>query len=394
MAKIWKLRPIILSATDLSPSELRRYARHLSMPEFGLQAQKKLKAARVLCIGAGGLGSPVTMYLAAAGIGAIRLVDADVVEESNLQRQILHGTRDLGRSKLDSAKETLGDINPQVKVEAIAERFTATNAIQLVEDCDVVIDGTDNFPTRYLSNDVCVFLKKPNVYGSILRFEGQCSVFAPHLGGPCYRCMAPQPPKPGLVPSCAEGGVLGVMPGLIGTLQATEAIKLIAGIGQPLIGRLLHVEALAMKFRSFNLRRDPLCPVCGDHPTITELIDYESFCGISPAPFTAAESEEVSVQELLTLMERGGDFLLLDVREPFERDIAVIEGSKLIPLGELAARLEELPGDRKILVHCKSGVRSAKAVALLQEAGYTDVKNVAGGILAWSREIDDSVAEY
>ncbi|MFZ4767423.1 MAG: molybdopterin-synthase adenylyltransferase MoeB, partial [Roseimicrobium sp.] len=264
---------------ELSPAELRRYARHLNIPEFGIEGQRKLKRARVLCIGAGGLGSPIAMYLAAAGVGTIGLVDPDIVEESNLQRQLLHGTSDVGRSKLDSARERLREINPHVHVETHPMRFTSAHAMTLVDAYDVVIDGTDNFPTRYLSNDVCVFLQKPNIYGSILRFEGQCTVFAPHLGGPCYRCMAPQPPKPGLVPSCAEGGVLGVLPGLIGTMQATEAVKLIVGIGQPLLGRLLHVDTLAMKFRTFQLRRDPECPVCGDHPSITVPIDYEAFCG-------------------------------------------------------------------------------------------------------------------
>src|SRR5262245_35477797 len=300
---------------SLTTAELRRYARHLTIPEFGIEGQRKLRAARVLCIGAGGLGSPIAMYLAAAGVGTIGLVDADVVDESNLQRQLLHSTADVGRSKLDSARERLRGINPHVNVEGHAARFTSENAMDLVNDYDVVIDGTDNFPTRYLSNDVCVFLKKPNVYGSILRFEGQCSVFAPHLGGPCYRCMAPQPPAPGLVPSCAEGGVLGVLPGLIGTMQATEAVKLIVGIGEPLIGRLLHVDTLSMKFRTFNLRRDPECPVCGDRPTITEPIDYEGFCGLRKAMTQDNEEPEVSVQELKSMMDRREKFFLLDVRE-------------------------------------------------------------------------------
>jgi adenylyltransferase/sulfurtransferase len=370
------------------------------MPEFGVEAQAKLKAARVLCIGAGGLGSPVTMYLAAAGVGTLGIIDADVVEESNLQRQLLHGTADVGRSKLDSASARLHDINPHVQVEGHSLRFTSENAMDLVAQYDVVIDGTDNFPTRYLSNDVCVFLKKPNIYGSILRFEGQCSVFAPHLGGPCYRCMAPQPPPPGLVPSCAEGGVLGVLPGLIGTMQATEAIKLIAGIGQPLVGRLLHVDTLSMKFRTFNLRRDPECPVCGEHPTITAPIDYEGFCGL-PSPNTPNMSTdnkdtvpEMTVQELQELRESETPFTLLDVRESFERDIAVIDGAQHIPLGQLGDRLEEIPRDKKLVVHCKSGGRSAKAVGLLRDAGFEDVWNVTGGINAWSKEIDSGVALY
>jgi molybdopterin/thiamine biosynthesis adenylyltransferase/rhodanese-related sulfurtransferase len=381
----------------LTPAELRRYARHLSMPEFGVEAQEKLKAARVLCIGAGGLGSPVTMYLAAAGVGTIGLIDADVVEESNLQRQLLHGTSDVGRTKLESAQKRLHDINPHVQVEGHPLRFTSENAMDLVANYDVVIDGTDNFPTRYLSNDVCVFLKKPNIYGSILRFEGQCSVFAPHLGGPCYRCMAPQPPPPGLVPSCAEGGVLGVLPGLIGTMQATEAIKLIAGIGQPLVGRLLHVDTLSMKFRTFNLRRDPECPVCGEKPTITAPIDYEGFCGL-PSPNAMTPTQDtipaMTVQELQELRTSGTPFTLLDVREAFERDIAIIEGAEHIPLGQLAERVDELPRDKKLVVHCKSGGRSAKAVGLLRDAGFDDVWNVTGGINAWSKEIDPGVALY
>ena len=382
---------------DLTPTEFRRYARHLSIPEFGPEAQRRLKAARVLCIGAGGLGSPVTMYLAAAGVGTLGLIDADVVEESNLQRQLLHGTSDVGRAKLASAVARLAEINPHVTVEPHAVRFTSANAMDLVAKYDLVIDGTDNFPTRYLSNDVCVFLRKPNIYGSILRFEGQCSVFAPHLGGPCYRCMAPQPPKPGLVPSCAEGGVLGVLPGLIGTMQATEAIKLLAGIGQPLIGRLLHVDTLSMKFRTFNLRRDPECPVCGDRPTITAPIDYEGFCGL-PSPNTMSAPQDsiptITVQELQSLRESSEPFTLLDVREPFERDIAVIEGAQHIPLGQLGDRLDEIPRDKKLVVHCKSGGRSGKAVAQLQSVGFKDVWNVAGGINAWSKEIDPSVADY
>lgn len=379
---------------ELTHEELRRYARHLSIPEFGREAQQKLKAARVLCIGAGGLGSPVAMYLAAAGVGTLGIVDADVVEESNLQRQLLHGTKDLGRSKLDSARDRLQDINPHVQIEGHATRFTSANAMELVSHYDLVVDGTDNFPTRYLSNDVCIFLKKPNIYGSILRFEGQCSVFAPHLGAPCYRCMSPQPPKPGLVPSCAEGGVLGVLPGLIGTMQATEAVKLIAGIGQPLLGRLLHVDTLSMKFRTFNLRRDAECPVCGDHPTITSPIDYDGFCGLKEAPAQDSPLQEMTVTDLKTAMDAKTELFLLDVREPFERDIAAIKGSTLIPLGELESRLSELPRDRKIAVHCKLGGRSAKAVGLLREKGFTDVWNVTGGIHAWSQEIDPAIPVY
>ncbi len=380
------------SLPELTSAELRRYARHLSLPEFGMEAQRKLKAARVLCIGAGGLGSPVALHLAAAGVGTLGLVDADVVEESNLHRQLIHGTKDVGRSKLDSARDRLEDVNPHVQITTYPERLTSANAKRIAADYDVVIDGTDNFPTRYLSNDICVFLKKPNVYGSILRFEGQCSVFAPHLGGPCYRCLSPEPPQPGLVPSCAEGGVLGVLPGIVGTMQATEAIKLVCGIGETLVGRLLHFDALRMKFREFKLRRDPECPMCGEHPTITDLIDYEQFCGMTPKP--QPEVPTMTVHELKDMMDQHEDFLLLDVREPFEHDIARIEGSKLIPLGEVEKRMDELPKDKKIAVHCKSGGRSAKAVGALRQAGFNDVWNVARGITAWSEDIDPSVPKY
>ncbi len=380
--------------SDLTPDELRRYARHLAIPEFGIEGQRRLKAARVLCIGAGGLGSPITLYLAAAGVGGLGLVDADVVEVTNLQRQILFGQKDLGRKKLEAARERLLDVNPHLDVQVYPELFTASNAMRIAADYDVIIDGTDNFPTRYLSNDVAVWLKKPNVYGSILRFDGQVGVFAPHLGAPCYRCMCPQPPPPGMVPSCAEGGVLGVLPGLIGTMQALEAIKIITGIGQPLLGKLLHVDTLSMRFRTLNLRRDPDCPVCGDSPTITEPIDYEGFCGVSKAPMTAPDVPAMTVQELKELRDAGDDHFLLDVREPHERDICRIEGACLIPLGELEGRIGELPQGRRILVHCKGGVRSAKAVAKLREQGFDDVWNISGGILAWAREIDPSIPEY
>lgn len=374
---------------DLNPAELQRYARHLAMPEFGLAAQRKLKAARVLCIGAGGLGSPISMYLAAAGVGGLGLVDPDVVEVSNLQRQLLFGQSDVGRPKLEAARDRLLDINPHLEVTLYPEFFTATNARDIAVGYDVIIDGTDNFPTRYLSNDVAVWLRKPNVYGSILRFEGQAAVFAPHLGGPCYRCMSPTPPKPGLVPSCAEGGVLGVLPGLIGTLQALEAIKLITGIGEPLIGKLLHVDTLSLRFRTFNLRSDPDCPVCGDQPTITEPIDYQGFCGMTPPTVPT-----LSVQDLHTKRRNGDPHFLLDVREPDEYATAQISGSTLIPLGELATRTAEIPRELPVLVHCKLGGRSAKAVATLQDLGFTNVWNVAGGITAWSREIDTAVPTY
>ena len=377
---------------DLQSDELSRYARHLAIPEFGIEGQRKLKAARVLCIGAGGLGSPITMYLAAAGIGGLGLVDPDVVEITNLQRQILFGQKDLGRKKLNAARDRLTDINPHVDIQVYPELFTSANAMKIAADYDVIIDGTDNFPTRYLSNDVAVWLRKPNVYGSILRFDGQVGVFAPHLGAPCYRCMCPQPPPPGMVPSCAEGGVLGVLPGLIGTMQALEAIKLITGIGQPLLGKLLHVDTLSMRFRTLTLRRDPSCPVCGDQPTITEPIDYQGFCGITAA--AAPTVPTMTVHELKELREAGDNHFLLDVREPHEQSISRIEGAVLIPLGELDQRSAELPRDKRILVHCKSGGRSARAVSLLRDQGFENVWNISGGIIAWAREIDPSMAEY
>lgn len=373
--------------SDLSPAELQRYARHLAMPEFGLDAQKKLKAARVLCIGAGGLGSPVSMYLAAAGVGCLGLVDPDVVEISNLQRQVLFGQSDVGRPKLDAAEARLREINPHIRILKHPEMFTAANARQIAAGYDVIIDGTDNFPTRYLSNDTAVWLKKPNVYGSILRFEGQVAVFAPHLDAPCYRCMSPTPPKPGLVPSCAEGGVLGVLPGLVGTMQALEAIKLLTGIGQPLLGKLLHVDTLSLRFRTFNLRRDPDCPVCGTHPIITEPIDYQGFCGMTPPP----DVPTITVQELHAFRENARPHFLLDVREPDEYAAAKIEGSTLIPLAQVSERAGEIPKDVPVHVHCRSGMRSAKAVAALQALGFDNVSNVAGGILAWARDIDPSV---
>jgi sulfur-carrier protein adenylyltransferase/sulfurtransferase len=375
---------------DLSPAELQRYARHLAMPEFGLAAQRKLKAAKVLCIGAGGLGSPITMYLAAAGVGCIGLVDADVVELSNLQRQLLFGHSSLGEKKLDAARTRLQDINPHIEVRGYAERFTAANAMRIAADYDVIIDGTDNFPTRYLSSDVAVWLKKPNVYGSILRFEGQVAVFAPHLDAPCYRCMSPLPPAPGLVPTCAEGGVLGVLPGIVGTMQALEAIKLITGIGQPLLGKLLHVDTLSLRFRTFTLRRDPACPVCGLEPSVTEPVDYEGFCGLR----AETEVSAISVQDLQHLRETGVPHFLLDVREPDEYATASIAGATLIPLGELKGRAAEVPRDLPIFVHCKLGGRSARACTLLKELGFSNVTNITGGIAAWSDEVDASVPRY
>jgi molybdopterin/thiamine biosynthesis adenylyltransferase/rhodanese-related sulfurtransferase len=383
----------------LTNDEVKRYSRHLIMPEVGVEGQRKLKAARVLCIGAGGLGSPAALYLAAAGVGRLGIVDFDSVDFSNLQRQILHGTPDVGRSKLQSAKDRLNAINPEVQIDAFETSLTSKNALALFRDYDVILDGTDNFPTRYLVNDACVLLGKPNAYGSIFRFEGQASVFA-FPGGPCYRCLYPEPPPPGLVPSCAEGGVLGVLPGVIGTIQATETIKLILGAGQPLVGRLLLYDAFTMRFRELKLRRDPACPVCGEHPTIRELIDYEQFCGVAPAGSTNAAKPdlpanlETTVEELKARIDRGDRVFILDVREPNEYQIARIPGSTLIPLGELPKRISELPRGSDIVVHCKMGGRSAKAVRQLVDGGFTRVQNLKGGILAWSDRIDPAVAKY
>lgn len=381
-------------SVELSNEEIARYSRHLIMPEVALDGQKKLKAAKVLTVGAGGLGSPLAMYLAAAGIGTIGIVDFDVVDESNLQRQIIHGTKDVGRKKMESAKETIKDINPNVNVIEYEEPLSSDNALEIFEDYDVIVDGTDNFPTRYLVNDACVLLGKPNVYGSIFRFEGQASVFYAEEG-PCYRCLYPEPPPPGLVPSCAEGGVLGILPGAIGIIQATETVKLILGIGEPLIGRLMLYDALGMNFREMKLRKDPNCPVCGENPTVTELIDYQEFCGIPQA--NAADEEngvpEISVKELKQKMDNGEDVFVLDVREPHEYEVANI-GVPLIPLGELPERYAELDKDADIAIHCKTGSRSADAVQLLQNAGFEHVYNVAGGITAWSEEIDPSVPKY
>ncbi len=389
--------PERLQKIQFSNDEIARYSRHLIMPEVTLEGQKRLKASSILCIGAGGLGSPIALYLAAAGIGRIGLVDGDVVDFSNLQRQILHGTKDVGRKKLNSARDRIREVNPNVQIDLHDTYFRSDNAREIVEPYDIVIDGTDNFPTRYLSNDICVFLKKPNVYGSIFRFDGQCTVYAPHLGGPCYRCMFPEPPPPGMVPSCAEGGVLGVLPGIIGVMQAIEAIKLIMGIGESLIGRLVHFDALKLKFREFKLRQDPKCPVCSANPTITDLIDYEQFCGIPQA--AAAEAAEapiptITVLDLKSKIDRKEKFVLLDVREPFEWDICHLDGAKLIPVGELPSRMSELDSADEIVIHCKSGMRSAKAVRLLQEAGFAKLHNVEGGITAWAEQIDESVPKY
>ncbi len=369
----------------LSNEEKARYARHFTLEQVGLEGQERLKNSSVLCIGAGGLGSPSTLYLAAAGVGRIGIVDSDVVELSNLQRQILHGQSTLGKSKLESGEARLNDINPHVQIDKHACNFTAENAMEIAKDYDVIIDGTDNFPTRYLSNDVAFFLKKPNIYASIFRFEGQLSVFAPHLGGPCYRCMLPQPPDPGSVPSCAEAGVLGVLPGIMGSLQAMEAIKILLDTGKPPLGKLLHYDALQTTFREFNLRRDPECPLCGENPTVTELIDYDQFCGIPNQDNMTPDHFEISVSELKDKLTSGFSGTLLDVRETWEHDVANIPDARLIPLGEFPSIIPELEAmgrDHEILIHCKSGVRSARACEFLINDGFTNGRNVAGGIEA------------
>jgi molybdopterin/thiamine biosynthesis adenylyltransferase/rhodanese-related sulfurtransferase len=381
---------------ELSTDDLSRYSRHLILPEVGTEGQRRIKAARVLCVGTGGLGSPLAFYLAAAGIGTLGLVDFDVVDASNLQRQIIHSTKDIGRKKLDSAEEKLTALNPAINIVKHDTMLSSANALQIMKDYDIVADGTDNFPTRYLVNDACVLLGKPNVYGSIFRFEGQASVFATEAG-PCYRCLYPEPPPPGLVPSCAEGGVLGILPGLVGVIQATEVIKLILGKGDSLVGRLLLVDALNMRFRELKLRKNPDCPVCGTNPSVTALIDYEHFCGIVPE--TPQEKNvkngipQLTVKQLKARRDAGEDIFLLDVREPYEYQIAQIGGT-LIPQNDVPNRLAEIPRDREIIVHCRSGARSQKIAELLKQSGYKDVVNVAGGILAWSDEIDPSVQKY
>jgi molybdopterin/thiamine biosynthesis adenylyltransferase/rhodanese-related sulfurtransferase/molybdopterin converting factor small subunit len=384
----------------LDAEEFKRYSRHLILPEIGLDGQRKLKASSVLCIGAGGLGSPVAMYLAAAGLGRIGIVDFDVVDYSNLQRQIIHGTPDVGRSKLLSAKESIQALNPHVQVDTYETALSSQNALELFRPYDVVIDGTDNFPTRYLVNDACVLTGKPNAYGSIFRFEGQASVFGVKEG-PCYRCLYPEPPPPGLVPSCAEGGVLGVLPGIIGVIQATEALKLILGVGEPLIGRFLIYDALKMRFRELKLRKDPDCPVCGTHPTVTQLIDYEQFCGIRPEPAaapaqtaSAAAGWEITPVELKKRIDAGEELLIVDVREPNEYQINRIPGSVLIPLGELPRRYQELDPDREIVLHCKMGGRSAKAQDYLRTVGFNRTKNLKGGILSWIDQVDPTQPKY
>jgi sulfur-carrier protein adenylyltransferase/sulfurtransferase len=383
-----------VAAPTLSKEEVLRYSRHLIMPEVGMDGQLKLKAAKVLLVGAGGLGAPLGMYLAAAGIGRIGIVDFDTVDFTNLQRQIIHGTKDVGRKKLDSAAETMLDINPYVQIDKYEAPLTSDNALDIIKDYDMVIDGTDNFPTRYLVNDACVLLKKPNVYGSIFRFEGQATVFA-YEDGPCYRCLYPEPPPPGLVPSCAEGGVLGILPGMIGIVQATEAVKLILGTGEPLVGRLLLYDALAMRFRELKLRRNPECPVCGDHPSVTKLIDYQEFCGLGRGEEPVVEAAgDIDPTEVKQKIDRGDDFVLIDVREPHEYQICNIPYAKLIPLGELPKRVNELNTADEIVAHCKSGMRSAKAVDFLKQAGFKRVRNMKGGILAWSDKVDPTVPKY
>jgi len=381
---------------DLTHEEILRYSRHLLIPEVGLAGQKKLKAASVLVIGTGGLGSPVSLYLAAAGVGRIGLVDYDVVDYSNLQRQVIHGTSGLGRLKVDSARERMLDVNPDIKVEVYNEPFTSENAMRIAHDYDILIDGTDNFPTRYLTNDVCVLLGKPNVYGSIFRFDGQVSVFDARRG-PCYRCLFPEPPPPGLVPSCAEGGVLGVLPGTVGTLQATEALKLILGIGESLIGRLLLYNALDMSFEFVTLRKNPSCKVCAPEPEITELIDYEAFCGVPGHDHedgSVGGGWDIEAGELAGRLQRGERVKLLDVREPHELEISRLEGAQLIPLGQLAARLSELDSADEMVVFCKGGTRSARALEVLASAGFRKVKNLKGGINAWAEQVDPSLPVY
>ena len=384
---------------ELSNEEIKRYSRHLIMPEVGVDGQKRLKAGSVLCVGAGGLGSPAAMYLAAAGVGRIGLVDFDVVDYSNLQRQIIHGTPDVGRPKLDSARDRLNALNPHVQVDTYEEALSSENALRLFAPYDIILDGTDNFPTRYLVNDACVILGKPNTYGSIFRFEGQASVFGTK-NGPCYRCLYPEPPPPGLVPSCAEGGVLGVLPGVIGVIQATEAIKLLTGIGEPLIGRFLLYDALKMRFRELKVPKDPECPVCGKNPTVTKLIDYDQFCGIHPlaaepaAATAAAGALEISAVELKQRLDRGDKLRIVDVREPNEYQINRIPGSQLIPLGELPRRYAELDPEDELVMQCKVGARSAKAADFLRTVGFKRVLNLKGGILDWVDKVDPSQPKY
>ncbi len=386
---------------NLTNQEISRYSRHLIMPEVGLEGQKKLKNAKVLCIGAGGLGSPLALYLAAAGVGKIGILDFDVVDFSNLQRQIIHTEKNIGKLKVESAKEKLLELNSDIEVQTYNERFTSDNAMEIIKDYDIVVDGTDNFATRYLTNDACVLLGKPNVYGSIFRFEGQVSVFDAK-NGPCYRCLYPEPPPPGLVPSCAEGGVLGILPGVVGTLQASEVVKLIIGKGKPLIGRLLFMDILEMEPRIMKLRKNPECPICSDKATITELIDYEEFCGIGRGELgqedvkekETVDVKEITVEEFKTMRTNNGEVTLIDVREPHEYEICKIEGSKLIPLGEIGDRSDELNPDEEIVVQCHHGGRSMKAATILKEKGFKNVVNLKGGIDEWAEKFDPEMARY
>jgi sulfur-carrier protein adenylyltransferase/sulfurtransferase len=388
------LPPLVEPAASLTPDEIRRYSRHLIIPDVAMDGQKRLKNAKVLCVGAGGLGSPALMYLAAAGVGTLGIIDFDVVDESNLQRQVIHGQSDIGRSKAQSARDSVREINPRVQVDLHEERLDSSNAMRIFADYDLIVDGTDNFATRYLVNDACVLLGKPYVWGSIYRFDGQASVFwSEH--GPCYRCLYPEPPPPGMVPSCAEGGVLGVLCGSVGSIQVTEAIKVLTGIGDPLVGRLMIYDALEMSYRSVKVRKDPECPLCGKNPTITELIDYEAFCGtVSDEAQEAAAGSTITAGELKALMDNGDDFLLVDVREPAEWEIVRIPGAVLIPKGDLPGKLAELPQNKPVITYCKTGVRSAEALALLKNAGFGDAKHVQGGVTAWATQVDKSQPVY
>ena len=390
------LPPLVEPAAELTVDEVRRYSRHLIIPDVGMTGQKRLKNARVLCVGAGGLGSPALLYLAAAGVGTLGIVDFDVVDESNLQRQVIHGQSDIGRSKAESARDSIVEINPYVNVIVHQERLDSDNAMQIFADYDLIVDGTDNFATRYLVNDACVLLGKPYVWGSIYRFDGQASVFWAEYG-PCYRCLYPEPPPPGMVPSCAEGGVLGVLCASIGSIQVNEAIKLITGIGEPLAGRLMIYDALEMTYRSVKVRKDPECPVCGKNPTVTELIDYEEFCGaVSEEAQEAAAGSTITARQLKNMQDAGENIFLVDVREPNEYEIVSIPGSVLIPKGEFlsGAALERLPQDKRVVLHCKSGARSAECLAIVKNAGFSDAVHVGGGVLSWVATIDPSLPSY
>jgi len=388
------LPPLVEPAQSLTPQEIRRYSRHLIIPDVAMDGQKRLKNAKVLCVGAGGLGSPALMYLAAAGVGTLGIIDFDVVDESNLQRQVIHGQSDVGRPKAESARDSVREINPLVNVVLHTERLDSSNAMRIIEPYDLIVDGTDNFATRYLVNDACVLSGKPYVWGSIYRFDGQASVFwAEH--GPCYRCLYPEPPPPGMVPSCAEGGVLGVLCASIGSIQVTEAIKVLTGVGDPLVGRLMIYDALEMTYRAVKVRKDPECPLCGKNPTITELIDYEAFCGaVSDEAVSAAAGSTITATELKAMQDRGDEFLLVDVREPAEWEIVRIPGAVLIPKGDLPSRLSELPQNKPVVMYCKTGVRSAETLALLKNAGFKDALHVQGGVSAWATQVDKTAPVY